>query len=140
LFVISICPTTAERLVRTMLAGFVVCLVVAGSEAYAGCGDYLLPPVAIAKQQQAPTEYRFGRVYGPHHERPCSGPACRRNSSPEWPTPVVPPTVSLLDQQFFTAPSAAVLSPPHQHEPLAHPADDRWAQAFSRRLERPPIA
>lgn len=122
---------------RACLAAFAVCLAGSAGDVHAGCGDYLLPPVWIAKQQQILPEYARGQAYGRHNEPPCRGPRCQKIPTQNTPTPTVPSTLS-VDQHWLATLDTLVTA--------FHRDDVRWQSLYNEapvphargRLDRPP--
>lgn len=121
---------------RACLAAFIVCLAGSAQDAIAGCGDYLLPPVWIAKHQQIPAEYARGRAYGHHNEPPCRGPRCQPVPPVDVPGPTIP--LTSFDQDWLATPTAS--TPSHGRDDVRRqPLSDETSFASERdRLDRPP--
>ncbi|MBI1347545.1 hypothetical protein GC163_14795 [bacterium] len=109
------------------------------SDAWAGCGSYLLPPVSMAQHEQLPQELRVGRLYGRHNEAPCRGPQCHARPRGDIPMPSVPslPVTSATD--WATCPPIASWQlAPRELLFAMIPTDDSVETAGNLRLERPP--
>jgi hypothetical protein len=78
------------------------------ADAIAGCGDYLLPPIEIAKQQSLPAEMIAAGYKAPHQAPPCRGPNCHHAPRHDLPTPA--PVVIVVSDHWACPPSVAVVT------------------------------
>lgn len=105
------------------------------ADAIAGCGDYLLPPIEIERQQALPAEMVAAGYKAPHQSPPCRGPSCHHSPRHDLPTPA--PAVPVFTEHWACPPTVAVvtLSQTTGWTPVAAALSLRES---SYRLDRPP--
>ena len=101
----------------------------------AGCGDYLLLPLSIARHQTLPPELIASGMTSPHQEPPCRGPNCRRLPRVPLPLPI-PETSIVIDLWACMLHTAVCDLPEIAVWTLLEPQSAGREEAF--RLDRPP--
>lgn len=135
-------PQTLPHGTRMRLLALTVCAVVwcCGSECWAGCGSYLLPPVMMAEHEQLPEELRAGKLYGRHNEAPCRGPRCQSRPQQDLPVPTAPAFTPALPDFAACPVMASYLARPPRIIAKVMAGDELVASTSGTRLERPPRA
>lgn len=138
-FVIPVCDCRHLRRPYATVLGIISAawvFGVFGSEtAIAGCGDYLMPPLAIAQHQTLPPELIASGFQRQHSERPCRGPNCHQTPRQESPQPL--PVTIVVTDHWACSPSGVGLGLPEISLWVAVPPL-LAGRDFAHRLDRPP--